>query len=85
MVGELTPGEVEEHAVVRVADEIVIDLMSSASGVSFAEAAPNVEIRHISGVAVPFASAELLWKMKGGSLRDKDQGDIHFLRHLRQQ
>lgn len=79
---ELTPGEVAEYVVVRVADEIVVDLMTSASGVPYAEAAKDVVVHEIDEVPVPFASPRLLWRMKGPSLRDKDAPDIHFLRHL---
>src|SRR3954447_14722967 len=34
---ELEPGEVERYTVVRVADEVVVDLMKSASGIDFGE------------------------------------------------
>src|SRR6476661_3047956 len=42
---QLKPGEVEQYTVVRVADEIVIDLMKSASGIEYEEAAGEVVIR----------------------------------------
>jgi hypothetical protein len=42
----------------------------------------RVSVREIDGVAIPFASASLLWKMKGTSHRDKDAPDIVFLRRL---
>src|SRR5690606_13425358 len=38
----LSPGEIAEFVVVRVADEIVVDLMQSASGVDYATAAESV-------------------------------------------
>ena len=79
---ELSPGEVAEFVVVRVADAIVVDLMTSASGVPYAEAASDVTVHAISGVPIPFASPHLLWRMKGKSLRDKDAPDRAFLRRL---
>jgi hypothetical protein len=79
---ELEPGEVSRYVVVRVADEIVIDLMQSASGIEYAVAIKDVVVREIDGVAIPFASPLLLWKMKRSSYRDKDAPDVHFLGRL---
>ena len=79
---EIEPGELEAFVVVRVADEIVVDLMTSASGIGFAEASKEIVVHHIDGVAIPFASASLLWRMKGDSVRDKDRPDVQFLRTL---
>jgi hypothetical protein len=81
-VRELTPGEVQEYVVIRVADEIVVDLMASASGVGYAEAAASVDLHEVDGVPIPFASPALLFRMKGDSARDKDVPDAHFLRKL---
>ena len=41
-VRALTPGEVAEYMVVRVADEIVVDLMGSASGFDYPTAVKEV-------------------------------------------
>ena len=46
----LKPGEVAEYTVVRVADEIVVDLMKSASGIDYAEASKDIVIRTIQDV-----------------------------------
>ncbi len=77
---ELKPGEVAEYVVVRVADEVVVDLMRSASGIEYAEAAQDVVVREVQGVAIPFASPRLLWRMKVHTHREKDAGDLVFLR-----
>jgi hypothetical protein len=37
-------------------------------------------IHEIDGVPIPFASPELLWRMKCRAGREKDRGDIEFLR-----
>jgi hypothetical protein len=79
-VRELRPGEIAENAVVRVADEILVDLMAKASGIDYAEAARSVVIRELDGVPIPFASPELLWRMKRRANREKDRGDLQFLR-----
>jgi len=77
---ELKPGEVSEYAVVRVADEITIDLMQSASGINYEEAAKDIVIRRVQDVDIPFASPRLLWRMKKNTYREKDLPDLLFLR-----
>lgn len=77
---ELAPGELMQYTVVRVADEIVVDLMQSAGGIDYAEAAKDVVVREVDGVAIPFASPKLLWRMKVVTGRAKDAGDLVFLR-----
>lgn len=79
---DLEPGDVARHTVVRVADEIIVDLMERASGVAFAEAAPEVVHVDVDGVRLPVASPRLLLLMKRRAAREKDRGDIHFLEHL---
>lgn len=80
-VRELQPGELQKHNIIRVGDEIVVDLLHSAGGVDYAEAAKDVVVREIDGVPVPFASPRLLWRMKAITHREKDAGDLVFLRH----
>jgi len=65
-VRELDAGDVSKYAVVRVADEILIDLMASASGIDYAEASKSVVVHEIQGVPIPFASPELLYRIKTG-------------------
>ena len=80
-VRELQPGELQQYAVIRVADEILVDLMRSAGGIDYAEAARDVVTREVDGVAIPFASPRLLWRMKTVTHREKDAGDLVFLRY----
>ena len=77
---ELDPGDVAKYTVVRVADEIVVDLMKSASGIEYEEASKEVVVRKIGDVDIPFASPRLLWRMKKNTHRQKDAGDLLFLR-----
>jgi hypothetical protein len=79
-VRELEVGDVEKYTVVRVADEILVDLMAKASGIDYHEASQSLVIHEIDGVPIPFASPELLWRMKCRAGREKDRGDIEFLR-----
>jgi hypothetical protein len=76
----LEPGEVEKYTVVRIADEIIVDLMKSASGIGYDEASKEVVIREVQGVSIPFASPRLLWRMKKNTHREKDAADLVFLR-----
>lgn len=79
---ELMPEDLSEYGVIRVADEIVVDLMKSASGVEYADAVDEVEYHDVDGVRIPFASPRLLWRMKSESYRPKDVLDTQFLRRL---
>jgi hypothetical protein len=78
---DIQPGDVARYGVIRVADEILVDVMQSACGVTWAEAMPDAVHRDINGVRIPFASAQSLWRMKQTS-REKDIPDRQFLRRL---
>ena len=80
-VRELQPGELQQYNVIRVADEILVDLMRSAGGIEYDEAARDTVVREIQGVPIPFASPRLLWRMKVVTHREKDAADLVFLRH----
>ena len=79
-VRELQPGELQQYNVIRVADEILVDLMRSAGGIDYAEAVKDVVVRELDGVPIPFASPRLLWRMKAVTHREKDAPDLLFLR-----
>jgi hypothetical protein len=82
---QLHPGETAKYRVVRVADEIVVDLMQLACDVDYGEAAKHTIIRDVGGVPIPFASPQLLWRMKKPTHRAKDEGDLFFLAEWFQQ
>jgi hypothetical protein len=80
-VRDLKPGELKQYSVIRVADEILVDLMRLAGGIDYAAAAADVVVREVDGVPIPFASPRLLWRMKTVAGREKDAGDLVFLRY----
>jgi hypothetical protein len=81
-VRELQPGEMTRFNVVRVADEIVVDLMRSACGIDYSEAVKDIVHLDVHGVKIPFASPRLLWRMKKPTQRAKDVPDLYFLLRL---
>jgi len=78
-VRELEPGETSQFNVIRVADEIIVDLMRSGAGIDYAQAASEIIYREVEGVKIPFASPRLLWRMKKPTHRAKDAPDLMFL------
>jgi hypothetical protein len=78
---ELRPGEVADYVVVRVCDEITVDLMAKACGHDYESAKDLISPVLVDGVTIPFASPILLWKTKQ-TFREKDQIDRLFLRKL---
>ena len=70
--------DLRNWVVVRVADEIVVDLMLAACGIGYEEASKEIETVSIQGVPIPFASPALLLRMKQ-THREKDHLDRMFL------
>jgi Nucleotidyl transferase of unknown function (DUF2204) len=77
-VRQIKETDLDQYIVVRVADEIVVDLMLSACGVSYEDAVDQVELSTVEGITIPFPSAQLLLRMKQ-TYRDKDVVDRRFL------
>ncbi|MBI3849415.1 MAG: hypothetical protein HY298_03850 [Verrucomicrobia bacterium] len=75
---ELGDDDLRNWVVVRVCDEVVVDLMTKACGVSYNEGASEIEIHTIDGVPIPFASAKLLLRTKQ-TYRERDAEDRAFL------
>ena len=80
-IDEVGDDDVARYAVVRVADEIVVDLMAKACGVDYAEASRDAEIVEFDGVPVPVVSARTLIRTKN-TVRPSDAADRHFLQVL---
>jgi hypothetical protein len=79
-VRELADDDLRNYVVVRIADEVVVDLMRVACGIGYHEAESEIQMFTIEGVAIPFASAKLLLRTKQ-THRDKDVEDRLFLQH----
>jgi len=73
--------DLREFVVVRVADEIVVDLMGRACGLSYADVVADVERLDIAGVVVPVASPAALIRTKH-TRRHQDAIDRAFLEGL---
>jgi|SRR5882724_3432631 len=80
-IRELGDEDIAQWVVVRVNDDITVDLMTEACGVRFEDATGGIETEVIDNVAIPFAGPELMLKMKQGA-REKDVADRSFLQQL---
>ena len=75
---EVADLDVRTHTVVRVVDEVIIDLMGRACGITYSEAITDAEAREIDGVSVPIASPATLIRTKN-TYRPQDAIDRAFL------
>jgi hypothetical protein len=75
---EIADGDVRRYVVVRVADEVVVDLMGRACGVAYEEAAADAETLERGGVSIPLASPRTLIRLKD-TPRPQDALDRAFL------
>jgi predicted nucleotidyltransferase len=73
--------DVRDHVVVRVADEIVVDLMGRACGLSYADVAEDIEHLEVDGVSIPVPSPAMLMRTKD-TFRPQDALDRAFLERL---
>jgi hypothetical protein len=78
---ELLPGEIRQYSVIRVNDEITIDLLGKASDVTFNDAESSIECDETLGTAIPFAGIEILIRTKD-TYREIDRSDRAFLQEL---
>lgn len=76
---EVADEDVGRYIVVRVADEIVVDLMAKAGGIAFERVAKSALRRDVEGVSIPFADERDLILTKD-TVRPKDKQDALFLR-----
>ncbi len=75
---ELTLQDLKDNKVVKVADEIVVDVSTLAWTVTYDEAAANIRSEVVDGVAIPFLGLRDLIKSKQ-TYRDQDRLDIETL------
>ena len=80
-VNEVADDDVQRYTVVRIADEIVVDLMALACGIDYASAARDAETLTIDGVAIPVPNLRTLILTKN-TMRPSDAADRAYLEEL---
>jgi hypothetical protein len=70
--------DLEKYTVVKIADEIVIDLLIKAGSFEFKNISKFIVSTEIQGVEIPFTNSELLYAIKKNTLREKDKMDLLF-------
>lgn len=80
-IREVRPHDIAEYTVVRIADEIVIDLLEKACDVTYERAQSHIEYEVIDGVQIPYLKAPWLIQTKLG-IRPQDIQDRTFLEYL---
>lgn len=78
---DVAPEDVRDHVVVRIADEVVIDLMGKACGLSYADVIADAQTIMLDDVPVPVASPATLIRTKD-TYRPQDAIDRDFLRRI---
>jgi hypothetical protein len=78
---ELTPQDFIDNVVVRIADEVVVDVSTRAWEVTYGEAQATALRRTIDGVQVPYVDLQTLIRSKG-TQREQDRVDIEHLRAI---
>ena len=78
---ELTPHDLVENIVVKIADEVEVDVSTRAWTVSYADAIVTALKITIEGVEVPYVDLQTLIRSKS-TQREQDKVDIQRLRSL---
>jgi len=78
---EVADTDVRDHVVVRVADEVIVDLMGRACGLTYADVIADAEFVELGDVRVPIASPATLIRTKD-TYRPQDAIDRGFLQEL---
>ena len=79
-VAEVADDDIGRYQVVRVGDEILVDLMASACGIRYEDAARiGIDRLDVDGVEVPIGSKEVLILTKD-TPRPSDRWDVELLR-----
>ena len=81
---ELTPHDLLENVVVKIADEVEVDVSRSAWRISFSEAIGSALKVEIDGVDVPYVDLKTLIATKE-TPRERDRADIVELKRLLEQ
>lgn len=81
---ELTPQDFAENVVVKIADEVEVDVSTRAWTVNYTEAEPHSLKATINDVEVPYVDLATLIKSKQ-TYRDQDRVDVERLKTIQQQ
>ena len=81
---ELTAADLRDNVVVKIADEVEVDVSRRAWKVSYADAAESSLSVEIEGVRIPYASLDMLIKSKD-TYREQDRADLLKLKQLAEQ
>jgi predicted nucleotidyltransferase len=80
-IDQMADDDVARYTVVRVADEVVVDLMAKACGIDYATASKDALTMIVGDVLVPVASLQTLIRTKD-TIRPSDAADRGFLEEL---
>jgi antitoxin component of RelBE/YafQ-DinJ toxin-antitoxin module len=80
-IDELGEEDIRDFVVVRINDEITIDLMTQACGLNYDRAKDLILKKTFDEVAIPFAGRELMIKTKQ-TVREKDMIDLRYLESI---
>jgi hypothetical protein len=75
---ELTPKDFEENLVVKIADEVQVDVSRRAWVVTYSEALPNALEEVFEGIRIPYLGIKDLIRSKQ-TYREKDKLDLQML------
>lgn len=78
---ELTPQDLAENVVVKVADEVEVDISRTAWKVSYADAKNDIQRVQLDGIEVPYVGLRTLIATKE-TYREQDKIDVERLRRL---
>ena len=80
---EIEAGDLQKYTVVRVADEVLVDLLAAACGVTWSEAQTSALRMDLDGTPVIVADVETLIRTKM-TVRPSDAADRAWLESLRE-
>jgi hypothetical protein len=80
---EIEAGDLQKYTVVRVADEVLVDLLAAACGVTWSEARASALRMDVEGTPVIVADVETLIRTKM-TVRPSDAADRAWLESLRE-
>ncbi len=78
---EVNPTDIQTYTVVRIADEVVVDLLGKACQVTLEDIEANIVVADVDGIPVRYASAADLIRLKQ-TVRPKDAVDRQYLEEL---